>query len=474
MPIDTNTKPMIKTLEGIRSMFVTLFQLVRHRSLTRRMLLAQMIGCGLTLAALFVVLWYLAILSARTSIDRTVEQFCLLLLNVQDPGHSAQRLITNLSALADSTKGSSPQPRDEVRFELRDARGMLLAASTSSPGPDSSAWKTNQLRDPETGRTVIVAVSRPFVERLWKEEALRQMSCVSLAMLVLVVPVLLIATIVLTQLGLTPLRTLGRSIAERSPDNLTPITSSHPYPELTPLLNELNRLLERLREAQAVERRFFTDAAHELLTPIAALRAQTHLLATAPDEPAKATARSDVESGLVRAAAMIRQLLMIARISSADCRVDLQLQNLVPLVQERLGVTAPRALDKGIELDLQAPQECQCVFDAGTMASVLDNVIDNAIRYVQPGARIRVKLRRYATAVWIAVADNGPGIAAEYREKVFERFFRVPGNAQTGSGLGLAIVARIVALHQGIVVLQKGIGSRGLMVCIRLPVAQQP
>jgi signal transduction histidine kinase len=461
-------------MEGIRSMVETSFRLVLHRSLARRMLLTQIIACFLAVAPLFTVLWQMSLHSARMDIDRNVKQMSYVLIYLQDPAQTAQQLLIALGAIA-STTLRLPEPiTDEIRYELRDAQGVLLAASKRSPASVPSGWRTHQLHDPRTGRTVVVAISELFIAQLWKREALRLMSHVALVTLVLVVPILLIGTLVLAHFGLTPLRELGRSIAARSPDNLAPINAARRYCELAPLHDELNRLLERLRETQAVERRFFADAAHELLTPIAALRTQTHLLATAPDEPAEAIACFDVEIGVQRVAATVRQLLMIARVSATDVRFDFKRQDLALLVQERLGAAASRALDKGIEIDLQAPQECLCVCDAGAIASVLDNVIDNAIRYVPPGGRIQVKLRRYRAAGWIVVADNGPGIAREYREKVFERFFRVPGNTETGSGLGLAIVARIVALHQGRVVLQDGLQSRGLTVGIRLPVLQRP
>jgi signal transduction histidine kinase len=432
----------------------------------------QIIACTLMLATLSVMLWQMAAQSGRADAARSVKQFAHVLAQLQNPAHTAQPLVTVLLGSANIPNRGTQSRGSPIRYEIRDAHGTRLAGTTPSPQASLSGWTMGEARDPDTGRTAIVSLRESIVTDLWRQDLTRLMSRVAIVMFVLIIPILLGGTVMLTHLSLAPVNELSRTIATRSSDNLAPITTPRRYAELAPVLDELNRLLERLRDAQAVERRFFSDAAHELLTPIAALLAQTHLLATAPDEAAKAAARFDVESGLQRVSSTIRQLLTLARISSAELRLDLRREDLVPLVQERLAAAAARAWDKGIDIDLQAPRACLCVCDPSAMASVLDNVIDNAIRYVQPAGRIRVKLRRYTTSVWIAVADNGPGISAEYRDKVFERFFRVPGNTETGSGLGLAIVARIVALHQGTVALLNGIGPRGLWVCIRLPALQ--
>jgi signal transduction histidine kinase len=459
-------------MEGIRSLLRTQCRFVMHRSLTRRVLLVQIVACALMLATLSVMLWQMAARSGKADAERSVKQFAHVFAHLEDPARTAQPLVTVLLGLADARSHKLKPVDDRVRYEIRDAHGGLLAGTTPSPRAASGGWTVGEIRDPETGRTVIVSLRESIATDLWREDIADLMSRIAIVMLMLIIPILLGGTVMLIHFSLAPVNELGRTIATRSSDNLAPITTPRRYVELAPVLDELNRLLERLRDAQAVERRFFADAAHELLTPIAALRAQTHLLATAPDESAKAAAKFDVESGLQRVSSMIRQLLTLAQISSAELRLDLRPQDLVPLVQERLAAAAARAWDKRIEMDLQAPRACPCVFDAGAMASVLDNVIDNAIRYVQPEGRIRVQLHQHAQSVSISVADNGPGIAAEYRDKVFERFFRVPGNTETGSGLGLAIVARIVALHQGTVALLNGLGPRGLLVCIRLPALQ--
>lgn len=455
-------------------MLATSFRLLLHRSLTRRMVLVQVIACALMLATLFCVLWQMTARSAKADTERNVMQMTHVLLNLQDPARTAPKLLAALLAVNGVPAGPSLNADDQIRFELRDIQGKLLAGSTASPRSVSSGWRTGSLRDPETGRTLIVSVSESAVARMWYQGAVQLMSQVAFLTLVVVVPVQLLVTVLVTQVGLAPLREFGHDISKRSPDNLAPINTVRRYLELTPLLGALNRLLATLQDKQTVEQRFFADAAHELLTPIAALHAQTHLLATAADEPAKAAARCAVESGLQRVASMIRQLLTMTRVSSTEWRLDLKRGDLAALVQERLGVAASRALDKGIQIELQAPHRCPCVFDSGAIASALDNVIDNAVRYMPPQGRIQVRLRRYAAAIWIAVADNGPGIDTKYRAKVFERFFRVPGNIETGSGLGLAIVAKIIALHQGTVMLLDGMGSRGLMVCIRLPAPQRP
>jgi signal transduction histidine kinase len=436
------------------------------------MLSVQVVALGLMLATLFFVLWQITARSMKADTERAVEQVAMFMANLEDPARTGPELLAALVASAE-TRGNLAVPLDErIRFEIRDARGAVLVGSKTLPRMLPAGWSIGEFRSAQSGRSAVVSINDATMVRAGKRDAVGLMSRVSLIALVLIVPALLFTTVLLVKVGLRPVSELGRSISTRSPDNLAPIVTARRYPELGPLIDELNRLLHKVRGAQAVERRFFADAAHELLTPIAALRAQTHLLATAPDDDSRTQAQADVEGGLERIASMIRQLLTIARMSSTEVRLDVRLQDLVPLIQQRLGIAASRALDREIDIDLQAPRECACLFDPNAMSSVLDNLIDNAIRYVPPCGHIRVTLRRHAHAVWIAVADDGPGIALEYREKVLERFFRVPGSTATGSGLGLAIVAQIVSLHRGLVMLRDGLNSRGLMVCIRLPLSQ--
>jgi len=438
-----------------------------QRSLTRRMLSVQLLGGGLMLATLFIALWQLSAGQARAETERAVEQIAYVLVELEDPARNAPRLIERLVAAADG-------PDDQVRFEIRDAQGALLSASATSPRAVSTGWLTADFRDADNGRTVLVAADEGVARKLWTEDSVYLMSRVALATFWLIGPVMLFATVLLTRFALAPIRELSRDIAARTPNKLTPVATAKRYPELAPLVDELNRLMEKLRDAQAAEQRFFADAAHALLTPVAALRAQTHLLTTALDAREKQRAHTDVEGGLLRLTSSIRQLLAIARVSSAEVRLNMRVQDLVPLAQDRVGAAALRALDKHIDISLEAPRECPCVFDRETIVTVLDNLVDNSIRYLpaterrNPG-RIKITLRQYRHAVWIVVADNGPGIPAEYRDKVVERFVRVPGNNETGSGLGLAIVAQIVMLHQGLLVLRDGFDESGLMVCVRLP-----
>jgi two-component system sensor histidine kinase TctE len=197
------------------------------------------------------------------------------------------------------------------------------------------------------------------------------------------------------------------------------------------------------------------------------------VLATSAEEITRRRAQTDLQAGLQRVAKMIRQLLTVAKIHSDDTRLQLARHDLVELLSGRISVAAARAHEKRIELSLLAPEHCALVFDYDMFTAVIDNLLDNALKYVQQGGSIKTIVRHYRDAIWLVIADDGPGIPEAHRQHVLKRFYRVPGNSESGSGLGLAIVQRIVELHGGSINLRNG-ESGGLMVCLRLALDAAP
>lgn len=436
-------------------------------SLTRRMLAVQLLACAVVFVALEVVTNFILMPIARDAFDQQLNNYAQSLLEVSDPASMAAPL-THAMGRQISSDMEIPAGSSALRYEVRDAQQRLLAASPLLPQSGIDGLQVRRARDPQSGREVVVAGDDSWVKLFWQIQSRRQTRLLAIGTALLIVPPIFLLTFLLARFSLSPLRDLSNLIGSRSADNLDAIVAHPAYPETAPLLHELNRLLEKLRAVQAIERQFFADAAHGLLTPIAVIQTQAHLLATAADESDKQTAKEDLHGGLERVSAMIRQLLTISRVSSQGLKLQRRTLDLAAWLEDRVGQLAPRALDKRIDIGLETRGPCLWAFDPDTLASAIDNLLDNAIRYVPSGGRIRVTLRAYRTALWLIIADDGPGIPDSHMARIFERFYRVPDSEQPGSGLGLAIAQQIVRLHGGELSLGHGLDKRGLAVRIRL------
>lgn len=436
-------------------------RLLQH-SLARRMLLVQLATSMAMYLAGSCVIVMVVLHDVDRDASRTLNNYAHTLLEVRDPALTTDRMIQD----ARNLQGSRfTDPREMLHFRLLDGDGKVLAQS-NDPTIEQKGWRRLRLDDPQSGRVVLVAINESWLRKVWLFGGASVIFWLGLVMAALL-PLIVLATVVLTRIGLRPLSHLVESIGTRSPGNLVPVQIGQAPVELQPLIAELNRLIEALQQAQLQERKFFQDAAHELLTPLSAIQAQAHVLSSAEDQETRQRAKLDLHAGLQRAAKMIRQLLTVARLQSIDTSLQLVENDLVQLLADRISAVAARAHEKRVELSLLAPTSCRLSCDYDMLTIVVDNLLDNGIKYVPAGGRIAVVLRRYRDAMWLIVADNGPGIPQDLRQRVFERFYRVPSNSEPGSGLGLAIVQRIAEMHTGIVELLPN-KPQGLMVCLRL------
>jgi len=226
----------------------------------------------------------------------------------------------------------------------------------------------------------------------------------------------------------------------------------HVPSEIVPLVASFNTLLRRLRDAFATQRRFVQDAAHELRTPIAAIGLQMENMRNDMNCPAAEDRFMQLEAGVRRAQRLVDQLLRLSRQEAAGADgpaiVDLRTQ-LRESMSTLIGLADQRNIDLGFvgaEAD-GAPIPLHCA--AGDLRSLLDNLIENALRYTPEGGVVDVRLLQQEGRVAVEVVDTGPGIPQDMLPRVFDRFFRVPGNGANGSGLGLAI-ARAAAQRAGL------------------------
>jgi len=282
-------------------------------------------------------------------------------------------------------------------------------------------------------------------------------------------PLLAFIAWLVLRLGFAPLRQVGRQIASRTPGHLSPLSPS-PYVELAPVVDAVNALLAQLREHQARQHDVLINTAHGLKTPLAVIQANAETLASA-DPQRREAARERLTEGVRRAGHMVHQVLSLARSEVDPQTLERRRIDLVDLLRDRMVLAADLAQHRGIEIELRAPSACALVLHRETMGALIDNLLDNAVKYSPSGSRVIVELLADAGPVRIVVTDQGPGIPVPLRGKVFERFYRPPDQDVPGSGLGLTIVAGAAAQHDAEVVLSDGPGGRGLRVEVRLPQA---
>jgi two-component system OmpR family sensor kinase len=269
--------------------------------------------------------------------------------------------------------------------------------------------------------------------------------------------------------GLRPLYAMSRAVAKRRPDALAPLTERGMPEELQPLAVSLNDLLSRLDAALSAQRRFTAEAAHELRTPLAALKLQLDVARRATDGSARAAAYDDLDAGVARASHLVEQLLTLARIEPEALATRAAECDLVALAKEAIVARGGLAANKGVDLGLAREAPARVRGDAANLSTLLSNLLDNALRYTPPGGRVDVAVDNEGGAAVLTVADTGPGIAVEERERVFDRFYRGSDNGSPGSGLGLSIVKRIADAHQAAISLRDPGEGSGLVVTVRFP-----
>ena len=250
--------------------------------------------------------------------------------------------------------------------------------------------------------------------------------------------------------GLKPLARLSMAIRTRSAVALEPVEEKSLPKEVKPLVRALNDLFGRLDVALRAQRQFTADAAHELRSPLSALQLQLQLAQRATTDAERARALTQLAAGIQRGNRLVQQLLTLARLEPEAPLKSMQPTALDELTRNVVGEFAPQALAKNIDIGVERCDAATINGDRDGLEILLGNLIDNAIRYTPVGGRIDVSVTRNADCAFIDVADNGTGIPAAERERVFDRFYRVEGSgATTGTGLGLAIVRAITERHGG-------------------------
>jgi two-component system OmpR family sensor kinase len=307
-----------------------------------------------------------------------------------------------------------------------------------------------------------------------RREVATQVALRTLVPLGVLIPILGVVIWYAVGAGLAPLARMSRAVEKRRPDAMAPLAGNDLPRELRPLAASLNALLARLDDALAAQRRFTADAAHELRTPLAALRLQVDVAERARDDVERTGALRELRSGVDRASHLVDQLVTMARLEPAAPERRNEDVDFASLVRDAIVARAALAGDKAIDLGLARAAEVAVRGDPAMLSMLVGNLLDNALRYTPQGGRIDVAVDARDGGALLTVSDNGPGIPAGERERVFERFYR-GGTPQTrgtvGSGLGLSIVRRIANAHEAVVTLGDAPSGHGLVVAVQFPPA---
>ena len=334
----------------------------------------------------------------------------------------------------------------------------------TDPELDERRWRVFVVRDEQ--RNVEVQVGQKYKKRFdILEELAEHLWLPVLGFLLL----LTLACWLLTGRVLAPLRRTAAAIAAKTPDDLALVPTEGQPRELLPIVRALNGVLGRLDAALQSERRFTADAAHELRTPLAGLHMHVQLLQR--QHPELAAPFHKLRQDIGRSTALVDSLLTLARLDPlAREELALRAVPLAPMLEQLAADHADEAARRGIAVGVRCTLD-QVQAHPQMLEIVLRNLVDNALRYCPDGSRIDIEAGLHNGRPRIAVRDDGPGVDADSRRRLTERFFRVLGQERSGSGLGLSIVQRIVDLHGIELSFGAGIDGRGLGVTLDLPAA---
>ena len=311
-----------------------------------------------------------------------------------------------------------------------------------------------------------VQVAQPIEER---NELAASVAARLLLPFLLLIPLLAGLIWVVVGRSLRPLQAVASAIAQRHTDAMQPIDEIDLPLEIQPIVVALNQLLQRLNQAMQTQRAFIADAAHELRTPLAALKLQLQLTERANKDKLLESGFSKLNDRLNRCVNLVGQLLNLARSEVQGIFTPIEWVDLSELAQNAVQDFMPFAGVNKSELILDASPDAMILGQQENLRILISNLIDNAIRYTPNFGQIIVTVKTKANQVVLCVADNGHGIPADERERVLTRFYRREGMQETGSGLGLAIVHNITRVHHAKLALSDNLMGAGLVVTVTFP-----
>lgn len=315
-----------------------------------------------------------------------------------------------------------------------------------------------------SNQTVQVAQDLAVRRNMAGNLALRTLGPIAVMM-----PILMLVVWWVVSGSLQPVARVRSQVASRQADDLSPVSDTGLPDEVRPLVQELNLLFGRVRTAFEAQQHFVADAAHELRTPLAALRLQAQSLDRADTPEARQVAVSRLTAGIDRATRLVEQLLILARqeaTAAEGAATKTRPVDLADLARRTAADLAGVAAAKGVDLGLQQADPASIDGQPDALQILLRNLVDNAVKYTPGGGTVDISVLSGAGTVAVQVEDSGPGIPPEERERVFDRFYRVAGSEAAGSGLGLAIIKAIAERHGAVLTLGSSERLGGLMATV--------
>jgi signal transduction histidine kinase len=447
-------------------------------TLTRRVILALILAFAGVWAALLTLnyLTFKQQMRSNSGLHQLSGALSAALADVDDTAR-AQNVLATTAVWINIMRRDGGQLPGEVLFQLWDRAGHRLY-SAPALGGQALAGVPAQVQDQTINGLPYWVIQRDTARwslrvaepRLGDGSVLESIGGELLTYLLLAFPLVLLPLWLAVRRGLRPLHQLTQRIAARAPDDLSPIGHDLKYVELQPLVAAFENMLVQLRGKVRRERAFVQDAAHELRTPMAVITAQAHVIARSVDADLRQQAQVHLNEAIARASHVAGQLLELATLDETHPR-ELSSFDVAHHLRHLLAQKVAHAIERNIDLSLDAPDTLHWPLDLAAFQSVIHNLLDNALRYVHEGCRITVAAGTAGGTLMLSVADDGPGIAEELRELVFERFYRVNGNTAPGSGLGLAIVRQAVRRMGGTVRIAPGLDQRGCTFHVQLGAA---
>jgi len=443
-------------------------------SIRRRLLLFLLSSLMLMVSGAAVVTYWVALESANNAYDRSLL----------DPAFD---IADNVSIDASGAHVDLPQKAlealvydqvDKVIYQVRSPANAIIDGVTDLPPPKSFAAEPHIFFDSiyrgEKIRVAALRTSNGFVVQVG-ETLHKRNRLVGEILAAELVPTLLIAlgSVALAWLGvargLIPLEHLRSELLNRAPLDLRPLKTTAAPIEIAPVVNAFNQLLDHLRDANTMQQRFLANAAHQLRTPLAGLQMHLELLIRR-DLPAETrTELERMHSATVRASRLANQLLALAKAEIApDQGREFAIIDLRTIADSAARDWAPKAIARNIDLGFSL-ERAVILGDPLLLPELIDNLIDNALRYTPAGGSVTVNTGYERDVPFLSVEDTGTGIPAAERSKVLERFYRIAGTPGEGSGLGLAIVQEVVDRHGGLLEINDRGGLRGTCVRVLFP-----
>ena len=327
-------------------------------------------------------------------------------------------------------------------------------------------WRL-MVRSLPNGKRIVAGQQTAIRDEIARNGALRTL----LPFLVLI-PVLLILTSVLIRQMFRPVKRLAQELDERSQDDLRPLNGRRLPSEIQPFVVANNRLLERVAQSMALQRRFLADAAHELRSPLTALSLQSERLGASEMSAPARERLAALQGGLMRSRQLLDQLLALARARETE-QGQTGLVSLRRICHQVIEDLMPLAEAKRIDIGIDGEADASVIAHEIDLKSLVRNLVDNAIRYTPDAGRVDLHIQNEQGHTTLQVSDSGPGIAEDERERVFDPFYRILGNDEIGSGLGLSIVKTLADRLGASVGLQYVDEQRQLGLCVRVKFAAQ-